>query len=230
MWKGAIAIFVIGCFKISQEPCYNNPSFNLNLVSGEIIFHYRQENEALIRRNQIRINQERNYVKEQIAREASEQQKRAQLFSQIDKEAQAVRKREHEDLLNDLSNKSNISTAEVLARHKKILQDEKSKTKFENKLLLSNFNTSQTESYESSLQNKPQEPCFVYEPFTMDLSGPEMPSKNSIFENGYLIHVRDSALKDVGGGYNSVIACERALNDAFGGLFFKPACKAIDLA
>jgi len=189
----------------------------------------RQENEALIRRNQIRINQERNYFKEQLAREASEQQKRIQLQNQIDKEAQAVRKREHEDLLNDLSNKSSLSTTEVLARHKKIFQDEKSKKLIDNKLTLSDFCTSQAESYVASQLHQPQDPSFIYEPLIMEISGPEMPSKENLFEFGYLKHVRDSASKDVGGGYNSIIACERALNDAFGGLFFKPTCKAMDL-
>ena len=191
------------------------------------IIHCRQKNEALIRRNQVRLNQERNYFKEQLAREASEQEKRARLLNQLDREAEAVRKREHEDLLNDLTNNTNLSAKEILARQKKILQDEKAKTQFDkSKLLLSDFCTSQAEQYVASQLSEPEDPRFEYEEITMDISGPEMPTRNNIFDFGYLKHVRDSAPRDLGGGYNSVIACERALNDAFGGLFFKPSCTA----
>ena len=182
----------------------------------------------MIRRNQVRINQERNYFKEQLAREASEYERRARLLDQMDKEAQATRKREQEDLLNDLTNNTKLSSSEVLARHKKILQDEKSKTQFESKLMLSDFCTQQAEQYVASQLNEPDDPSFVYEPIAMDIGGPDVPAKSSIFDLGYLTNVRDSAPRDLGGGYNSVIACERALNDAFGGLFLKPNCTAND--
>ena len=174
------------------------------------------------------MNQERNYFKEKMAREASEHQRRAKLLDQMEKEAELARKRNQEDLLNDLTNNTGLSTAEVLARHK-MKEDEKSRTQTDGKLFISDFCSSETTDYVSSQLNEPADPLFVYEPLHTDIGGPDVPNRNSVFEMGYLKHVRDSSTRDTGGGYNSLIACERVLSDAFGGLFLKPSSTLSDV-
>ena len=138
----------------------------------------------------------------------------------MDRKAKADQKREQEDLLNDLTNNTNLSSAEVLARHKKIKQDELSKSHYDSKFLFSDFCSSQAVAYVTNqLQESVDDPTYEYEAIIMDISGPEMPSTSSLFELGYLQNVRETSSRDVGGGYTSLIACERALCDAFGGLF-----------
>lgn len=62
-------------------------------------------------------------------------------------------------------------------------------------------------------------PCFVYQAPVFHCDGPDVPSADDIEKNGYVRHVRAELPIERTGGYRSVIACQRALQEAMQGLF-----------
>ncbi|XP_076804458.1 CDK-activating kinase assembly factor MAT1-like [Clavelina lepadiformis] len=215
--------------EVIEEIVWNLESGKNEKETKERIALYKQENEPQIRRNQVRITQERSYFKEQVAQEAKERELRAQMLRQIDKEADAARRLGEEKLLNDLAKNSSLSSAEVLERHRKLkLEEEKTRniSSLEERMSIGGFNNEADDVILSNRAIPESEKTFKHTPMVVDITGPSMPNRNAIFESGYLRHVREARLQDLGGGYTSVLACERALYDAFGGLYFSPASTA----
>jgi len=50
-----------------------------------------------------------------------------------------------------------------------------------------------------------------------------------VFVARYLVHVRPATVAEVAGGYESHIACQRALHDAFCGLYFLPTDNSVSI-
>jgi len=61
---------------------------------------------------------------------------------------------------------------------------------------------------------------YVYTPLSVSYQGPTPPSPVSLDTLRYLSHVRPASSQERGGGFLSSIACQRALQDAFCGLYF----------
>lgn len=60
---------------------------------------------------------------------------------------------------------------------------------------------------------------FIYKEVPVDLCGPPAPDWNLIVTGGYLKNVKTENEQERAGGYESNIACMRALQEAFAGLF-----------
>eukprot|EP00095_Tigriopus_kingsejongensis_P003705 maker-scaffold382_size189932-snap-gene-0.30 protein:Tk03705 transcript:maker-scaffold382_size189932-snap-gene-0.30-mRNA-1 annotation:"cdk-activating kinase assembly factor" len=64
---------------------------------------------------------------------------------------------------------------------------------------------------------------FLYEDLVMETCGPKAPTMDEINEKGYYKHVRAATSQERPGGYHERLACARALEEAFAGLFYTPA-------
>ncbi|KTG33356.1 hypothetical protein cypCar_00008508 [Cyprinus carpio] len=64
-----------------------------------------------------------------------------------------------------------------------------------------------------------EEVLYVYQPLCIDTYGPPVPELDQLGRLGYLNHVRTASPQDQAGGYTSGLACHRAVQDAFSGLF-----------
>ena len=67
---------------------------------------------------------------------------------------------------------------------------------------------------------------FKYQPIDIDIEGPTLPDQKSMFNRGYMSHVRLFSAREAAGGYSGETACKRALEDAFSGLFVVPSALA----
>uniref|UniRef100_A0A3B1K9Y1 CDK-activating kinase assembly factor MAT1 n=1 Tax=Astyanax mexicanus TaxID=7994 RepID=A0A3B1K9Y1_ASTMX len=64
-----------------------------------------------------------------------------------------------------------------------------------------------------------EEVLYKYQPIHVETYGPPLPELEQLDRLGYLNHVRTATPQDLAGGYTSELACHRALQDAFSGLF-----------
>lgn len=64
-----------------------------------------------------------------------------------------------------------------------------------------------------------EEDLYEYVPPVYASEGPAVPSAADIRSNGYVRHVRAELPIERTGGYRSIIACQRALQEAMQGLF-----------
>ncbi|GAB1297523.1 CDK-activating kinase assembly factor MAT1 [Apodemus speciosus] len=69
---------------------------------------------------------------------------------------------------------------------------------------------------------KLEEALYEYQPLQIETCGPQVPEQELLGRLGYLNHVRAASPQDLAGGYTSSLACHRALQDAFSGLFWQP--------
>ncbi|CAB1449249.1 unnamed protein product [Pleuronectes platessa] len=66
---------------------------------------------------------------------------------------------------------------------------------------------------------KIEEVLYRYQPLHVETYGPQVPELEQLGRVGYLNHVRAAMPQDTAGGYSSALACHRAVQDAFSGLF-----------
>uniref|UniRef100_A0A2K5CC61 CDK-activating kinase assembly factor MAT1 n=1 Tax=Aotus nancymaae TaxID=37293 RepID=A0A2K5CC61_AOTNA len=71
--------------------------------------------------------------------------------------------------------------------------------------------------------HKLEEALYEYQPLQIETYGPQVPELEMLGRLGYLNHVRAASPQDLAGGYTSSLACHRALQDAFSGLFWQPS-------
>nr|XP_002127882.1 CDK-activating kinase assembly factor MAT1 [Ciona intestinalis] len=207
-----------------------------NLESGineketrEKMAEYKKENETIIRKNQIYLHQQRKFFKEAMEQEEREKQLRAIMQNKLDQETESNRKRNHEELIKDLTTNTNMSSKEVLEKHKRLkLNEEQSrlvKESLKEKIAVGGFNNLVSGSNVNSIPPPAVEmpsSAYVFQPLVIELFGPEMPNKQKMLDLGYMGHVRQATSRDIGGGYGSLLTCKKALNEAFSGLFFNP--------
>ncbi|VEN55148.1 unnamed protein product [Callosobruchus maculatus] len=62
-------------------------------------------------------------------------------------------------------------------------------------------------------------PLYTYKPISLPVDGPKPPTTEEIVSRGFINHVRTETEQERAGGFKSIIACSRALQDAMSGLF-----------
>lgn len=147
----------------------------------------------------------------------------------MDEEESLNKKKKYEKLIADLEMNSDLSAEEVLEQHRKLMEEEKAESS--SKLTNERMSIGGQEYDRIFAQKAEQEEIlqFKYHKIEAEIFGPILPDKNEILETGYLRHVRECSDRDVGGGYSSLIACNRALHEAFIGLLWQPQSKASDV-
>ena len=176
---------------------------------------YKKENEAVIRKINSKISQESERVKLQLEVEEKEAEERRKKFELKEEHEKKAKNKEKDALIDDLIH-ANASADEVLARHHmtklQIKKDEEKKSMFfQGKSKSSSTGTSKLPIKEV--------PLYKYEPLNMNVCGPDVPSSEDIQGKGYSKNVRPATAPEKAAGYTESIACQRAISEAFNGLF-----------
>lgn len=149
----------------------------------------------------------------------------------MEKEENEAKRKKQQSLLDDLENNRHLSAQQVLAMHEQNLDMESSVMSLEERITISQQEVAGISSHLGKqgvilpdiLSGRP----YAYKSVEEDILGPSMPSRDDVLNNGYLNNVRQATESDIGGGYSSLTACSRALQDAYTGLLWRP-CSTID--
>lgn len=183
---------------------------------------YQRENRDVIQRNKAKLTREQEELEELLLLEQQgNEQRRLDLLKEEQRQLQAKRKNK-QALLDELE-QSQLPATLLLAQHKARaaqLETEIEQQKHHVKPT-SLFSTGIQQSQTVSLQPVPriEEVLYQYKPLRVDTYGPAVPGLEQLSRLGYLNHVRAALPQDTAGGYTTALACHRAIQDAFSGLF-----------
>ncbi|XP_028834205.1 CDK-activating kinase assembly factor MAT1 [Denticeps clupeoides] len=200
--------------------------FNLtNNIDAEntrqVMEQYQRENKDLILKNRAKLTREQEELEELLLVERRDsEQKRLETLQEEQRHLQA-RRRNKQTLLDELES-SQLPACVLLAQHKDRaaqleIQIEKQKQVVKTTVFSTGIPMGQTICLQPVCGV--EEELFHYRPVTLETHGPIVPHLEQLSRLGYLNHVRGVSQQDVAGGYTSGLACHRAIQDAFSGLF-----------
>ncbi|XP_029901049.1 CDK-activating kinase assembly factor MAT1 [Myripristis murdjan] len=183
---------------------------------------YQRENRDVIQRNKAKLTREQEELEELLLLEQQgNEQRRLETLQEEQRQLQAKRKNK-QALLDELE-RSQLPASILLAQHKDRAaqletQIEKQKQTVKPTTI---FSTGILMGQTVSLQPVARivEELYHYKPLKIETYGPPVPELDQLSRLGYLNHVRASMPQDTAGGYTSGLACHRAIQDAFSGLF-----------
>ncbi|XP_073427215.1 CDK-activating kinase assembly factor MAT1 [Dendrobates tinctorius] len=183
--------------------------------------YYQKLNKDTIQRNKIKMTREQEELQEALEMERQENEQR-RIHLQKEEHLQQMMKRKNKQELLDQLETSHLPASILLAQHKgKTTQIE---VQIEKTRPAVTFSTGiKMGQHVSSMPvSKLEETLYRYQPVYIEMYGPTVPAIEVLSRMGYLNHVRAASPQDLAGGYTSSLACHRALQDAFSGLFWQP--------
>ncbi|XP_036431116.1 CDK-activating kinase assembly factor MAT1 [Colossoma macropomum] len=188
----------------------------------QMMEQYQRENRDIIQRNKAKLTREQEELEELLLLEQQDtQQRRLETLQEEQRQLQAKRKSK-QALLDELES-SQLPASILLAQHKDRAaqletQIEKQKQTVKPATI---FSTGILKGQTVSLAPVAHivEVLYRYQPLHIETFGPPVPELEQLDRIGYLNHVRMATPQDLAGGYTSGLACHRALQDAFSGLF-----------
>lgn len=174
---------------------------------------YKKEHEATIRKINSKLSHETEKMKLQMEVEMKEAEERRRKFELAEELEKKAKKREKDALIDDLIH-ANASADEVLARHQ--LTKLQLKKEEEKKSI---FFQGKSKSQNISVATNKSIPLYKYETPDLPHYGPAVPPENAIVSQGYVKNIRPATSSEKAAGYTESLACRRALNEAFNGLF-----------
>ncbi|KAM9293967.1 CDK-activating kinase assembly factor MAT1 [Gastrophryne carolinensis] len=182
---------------------------------------YQKMNKDTIQRNKVKLTREQEELEEALETERHvDEQRRLQI--QKEEQLQQKMKRKNKQELLDQLETSRLPASILLAQHKgKTTLVEMQVEKMKPSVTFST-GIKMGQHISSSSIPKLEEALYHYKPLHIETYGPEVPPIELLGRKGYLNHVRAASPQDLAGGYNSSLACHRALQDAFSGLFWLP--------
>uniref|UniRef100_A0A9J7YRJ4 CDK-activating kinase assembly factor MAT1 n=1 Tax=Cyprinus carpio carpio TaxID=630221 RepID=A0A9J7YRJ4_CYPCA len=188
----------------------------------QMMEQYQRDNKDIIQRNKAKLTREQEELEELLLQEQQgSEQRRLETLQEEQRQLQAKRKNK-QALLDELEI-SKLPAAVLLAQHKDRasqletqIEKQKQNVKPAN-IFSTGIMMGQTVSLASV--SRVEEVLYVYQPLCIDTYGPPVPELDQLGRLGYLNHVRTASPQDQAGGYTSGLACHRAVQDAFSGLF-----------
>lgn len=183
---------------------------------------YQRENRDVIQRNKAKLTREQEELEELLLLEQQgNEQRRLEALQEEQRQLQAKRKNK-QALLDELE-QSQLPATILLAQHKARATQLETEIEHQKQNVkpTSLFSTGIQQSQTVSLQPVPriEEVLYKYRPLKVETYGPSVPNLEQLGRLGYLNHVRAALPQDTAGGYTTAMACHRAIQDAFSGLF-----------
>ncbi|XP_071962443.1 CDK-activating kinase assembly factor MAT1-like [Antedon mediterranea] len=199
-----------------------------NLVNGidtentkKQVEAYRRENKELISKNRTKYSRDITELNFLVEQEKVEEVERNQRLAEIEISEKNTKKKSKEALLNELTY-SKMPASQVISSHMARIESEKAVKK-----PVTQFSTGAKLGGGFQTDFMPitqvKEPLYVYEQEEVDFLGPAPPDPEEIETEGFMENVRSATPTSLAGGYTHRLACQRALQEAFSGLFFFPA-------
>jgi len=175
---------------------------------------YKKENDKQIKKNNSKLSQEEAFLKASLLLERQGMDERRKKLLESEQDIVKQKKKEKESLINDLIY-ANVPASVVIARHVHMKQQQEEEEKEKKSFFFSE------KSESTLLVNKPviEAPLFKYKSPDVKWFGPTPPADINIDNEGYLNHIRSATPAEQAGGFNKVIACRRALQEAFDCMF-----------
>ncbi|XP_018417549.1 PREDICTED: CDK-activating kinase assembly factor MAT1 [Nanorana parkeri] len=170
---------------------------------------YQKLNKDTISRNKVKLTREQEELEEALEVERHDNEQRRLLLQKEEQHQQKMKRKNKQELLDQLET-SRLPASILLAQHKgKSTQIEMQMEK-----------AKPTVTFSTGIKML-ENALYHYQPINIDTHGPEVPRIEMLGRLGYLNHVRATSPQDLAGGYTSSLACHRALQDAFSGLFWQ---------
>lgn len=183
---------------------------------------YQKENRDVIQRNKAKLTREQEELEELLLLEQQGNEQR-RLEALQDEQRQLQAKRKNKQALLDELEQSQLPATILLAQHKARAAQLETEIEQQKQSVkpTSLFSTGIQQNQTVSLQPLPriEEVLYQYKPLKVDTYGPPPPDLEQLGRLGYLNHVRAALPQDTAGGYTTAMACHRAMQDAFSGLF-----------
>lgn len=213
-------------FQTASDPlrAYNDyleevESIIWNLANGQDVEEtkkqidkYKKDNESLIRKNNFKLGREEAMITSQIEEDERLAEQRRVEAVLLEKQEKNDKKKENEQFLDRLT-RGELPLEDIVAEHA---------SKLQKKSLL--FSGRSTQG--SSLQKETVAPLpssegskFVYVAPQVENNGPTAPDMEVLASRGYLRHIRSATRAEKAGGFSSELACGRAIQEAFAGLY-----------
>lgn len=202
-----------------------NLTNNIDVVNtNKKIEQYKKENKEQIYKNKTKLGKEEYELEEILELEKHQEEQRRAEIKMEEVEVKRKKLREKEALIDELmfsnANAKNIvetftQNAKEAKEEEEVLKPPPTKvTKFSSGIQFGK------QSQTAFLPIPTEEgPTFVYKPPVVVMDGPKAPVYEEIISCGYTNHVRTETEQEKAGGFRSYIACMRALQDAFSGLY-----------
>ncbi|KAK6183579.1 hypothetical protein SNE40_011033 [Patella caerulea] len=186
---------------------------------------YKKENKDAIRKNQSKLSRDEEYLEMLIEEEEKTSSLRKQMIHDTEVLEKNKKRRDKEALIDELMF-SDMSAADILTMHKTTARPAEAVDN-------TSFQPAQTTRYSTGIQRGQQSglipmpmteanPVYHYEELELERCGPIYPTVDDIIEVGYLSNVRAASESERAGGFEATLCCQRALQDALGGLFYYP--------
>lgn len=193
------------------------------------IENYRRENKELITRNRQIKSHDMMYLDALLEEEQQITEERKQEYQFMEKQTLNQKKKNKEALLDELIY-SDRPADQVIASHVSNQQNQdapiyKARPKAKKKAIETSSGARLGVGYQDNFLPIPKVEEIPYEYMEVEVYtfGPEAPSSlEKLTSDGYVRHIRPASPSGVGGGYKEHMACQRAVEEAFSGLFFFP--------
>ncbi|XP_063296504.1 CDK-activating kinase assembly factor MAT1 [Pelobates fuscus] len=184
---------------------------------------YKNNNKETIQKNKVKMTREQEELEEALEFEKQENEQRKMHLQKEEQLQQMLKRKNKQELLDQLET-SHLPASIVLAQHKGKSSQIEMQIEKPKPLKTVTFSTGIKMGHHISSVTIPkvEEALYKYHPIQIETHGPAVPPIETLSRQGYLNHVRATAPQDLAGGYTSSLACHRALQDAFSGLFWQP--------
>lgn len=197
---------------------------NIDIINtNKRIEQYKKENRDIIMRNKSKIGREEYELEEMLEIEKQQEEMRRAELQEIEQETKKKKIREKEALIDEL-----MASYEDASKIVSAFAEQAEKTREEAKTLpvakATQFSTGVkfTRAGQQGFLPVPkleEGPLYVHTAPKLWYDGPPIPPASEIESKGYVEHIRAELPTERAGGYRSVIACQRALQEALQGLF-----------
>ncbi|GFY63424.1 hypothetical protein TNIN_185401 [Trichonephila inaurata madagascariensis] len=183
------------------------------------IEQYKKENKTQILKNKGKLSKEEEELEELLEYEKIETEARKLQAIEEELELEKQKRKKKEDLIDDLMF-SNKSAKDIIASHSAKNEEVKSKLQVPLKKQ-STFSTGlKSQQVFLPVPKENQNSKFVYVEPKLENSGPQPFSPNTLRNEGFTRHVRSANESEIAAGFLTENACDRALQDAFCGVYF----------
>lgn len=205
------------------ETIIYNLTNNIDVINtNKRIEQYKKDNREQIQKNKGRLGREEYELEELLEIENQINEARKQEIFMENSEAKKKRIQRKEALIDELMF-SNTDAKNILETFAQQAKEENEEAKKPLPLKVTKFSSGIEFGRKSHITFLPvptdDSPAYEYTPLIIEHDGPQPPSEAEIAERGFMNHIRTETDQERAGGFETNIACMRALQEAMMGLY-----------
>ncbi|KAL5009048.1 hypothetical protein ScPMuIL_014629 [Solemya velum] len=198
-----------------------------NLTNGveeeqtkKMIDQYKKENREIIQKNKSKMSKDEAYLDSLIEQEKHDAEFRKKILLEKELEEKNKKKLNKEALIDELMF-SDMPASMIMATHKAATTETKENEPVQKSA--THFSQGMKVGFQNMMPVPLEEgEAYQHVSITIEMCGPSLPLEDTLQSAGYLKNVRSTSDSERGGGFESRMACHRALQDALSGLFYFP--------